>query len=432
MSEPHPIEIEPFADGSLVEGRYLLGAMLGKGGMGVVFRAKDTVGDRDVAVKFVHRAFLKTEGALSRFVREAAASAAIPSEHVVRVHDAAVTADGMPFIVMELLHGEELSAIYRREGRLEIDRAATLMIQASIGLHLAHVRGIVHRDLKLGNCFVTRRKGGEVLKVLDFGVSKLLGTEEHMTALTGAGTMVGTPIYMAPEQMLASRNADARCDIYSLGIMTFQLMTGQFPIEMKSRQLIDVVRATMSNVRRPVRDFLPNASSDLEEAVSRASRPKAEERFQTILEYAKALLPFAGEARSRLTERLQGLTDGTPTDTTEVDSALRRFRARMPSQPGKPRTLGADISHKNEEDSEHITLHITPSMLPKPDVSPTGGVVPDVQAQTEPARSALWRTLLVALAISAVGLALSYVVAKFISSRISYSGDSEGLNQIRP
>jgi serine/threonine protein kinase len=362
-----PVSLEP-KEGAVLAGRYVLAETIGEGGMGIVFRANDLIEKRTVAVKLIRQAMLTTDGTLSRFVREAASSAAIPSEHVVRVYDASATTEGLPFIVMEWLEGEDLRQIFRREGRQPIERTVAWMVQAAIALHHAHLRGIIHRDLKLANCFLSSSGDTPILKVLDFGVSKLSRTGEKMTVLTEANVLIGTPSYMAPEQILSSSTADARCDVYSLGVMTYELMAGTLPIELASRKLVDVVRATMSGTRRSLRTFLPDAPVALDEAIARAIRPRVEDRFQSALEFAEALLPFAGQASAGLAEELRKSLAEVSADTEDVDSALRRFRIQMSPAPGT--FSHAHQVNENTEQDIHVTFSSQPvtCLTPAPDV----------------------------------------------------------------
>jgi len=215
--------------GELVGAKYRIVRLLAQGGMGVVYEAQHTVVRRRFAVKFMRRDLAERRDILTRFQREAEAAGALESEHVAAAVDFGIAEDGAPYIVMEYLVGESLTALLDRQGPLPVERAADLVSQAGRGMSVAHAAGIIHRDLKPQNLFVCRRQDGtDLLKVLDFGVAKLQ-TIDDLNAATRTGAVVGTVAYMSPEQARGDKIVDQRSDVYALGAILYELCSGRKP-----------------------------------------------------------------------------------------------------------------------------------------------------------------------------------------------------------
>jgi serine/threonine-protein kinase len=215
--------------GELAGGKYKVVRLMAQGGMGVVYEAQHTVVKRRFALKFLRPDLAERRDFLDRFRREAEAAGALESEHVAAAVDFGVAADGAPFIVMEHLVGESLGTLLERETRLPPGRAAELIRQACRGIQAAHAAGIVHRDLKPHNLFVCRRQDGtDLVKVLDFGVAKLQGADQA-NAATGTGAVMGTAPYMSPEQARGDKVVDSATDVYALGAILYELLSGKRP-----------------------------------------------------------------------------------------------------------------------------------------------------------------------------------------------------------
>jgi eukaryotic-like serine/threonine-protein kinase len=290
------------APGSLVAGKYRVQSLLGEGGMGAVFRAHHEIMDVPVAIKCLHPELLSRADAKERFVREARAAARIRHPNVVEVFDVGEH-EGAMFMVMELLEGESFAELIRDQ-RLPIKRALTILIDAMEGVAAAHARGIVHRDIKPENIFVLPgvRPGGEPydhVKILDFGVSKLLDNQGGTGSVTLHGQAVGTPEYMSPEQMLGERDVDPRADVYSFGVLLYRVLTGDTPFRGENFAAIAVQVAT----HKPpaVRELRPDIPAVLDRVVMRSMSRDREERHPNLRALIDALRPLVnGDALSML------------------------------------------------------------------------------------------------------------------------------------
>jgi eukaryotic-like serine/threonine-protein kinase len=289
-----PAEEPNVTPGDVLAGKYFVTRVIGRGGMGVVVEAKHAELHERVAIKVLHRRYADNAEALARFQHEARASVQVRGEHSARLLDIGTTPGGVPFLVMELLEGADLSQILRA-GLLPVQEAVLYILQACVGMAEVHAHGIVHRDLKPGNLFVTRRPDGTPLvKVLDFGIAKSsLPMAEGERAVTMTLVALGTPLYMAPEQIRSSRDVDARADVWSLGAILYELLAGRPAFGGNSvanitAQVLEAQPPSVAAVR-------PEVSPDLDRALGRALAKKPEQRFVDVAAFAKAIAPFAGE-----------------------------------------------------------------------------------------------------------------------------------------
>jgi serine/threonine-protein kinase len=279
----------PLEVGGVVASKYRLVRPLAKGGMGSVWVARHVQLDVDVAVKFMAPTYAESADARARFEREAKAAAQLKSPNVVQVHDYGI-ADGIPYLVMELLQGEDLGERLRRERRLSLPAVAAVLVPVCRALRRAHDAGIVHRDLKPGNIFLARQDDEESVKVLDFGVAKVTDPGSGASA-TKDGSLVGSPNYMSPEQVRAKR-VDHRSDLWSMGVVLFEAVTGQlpFPGDDVGDVLVEVCTAPIPVPSQVARDLRPEVDRFFERALARD--PAA--RFQSARELAEAFTALAG------------------------------------------------------------------------------------------------------------------------------------------
>ena len=287
VSQAEPFSLGP---GSIVGGKYRIDGFLGTGGMGVVLSATHLVLDTAVAIKIVRDDFAANEAIVSRLLFEARAVARMQSVHVVRVLDVARLPNGAPYVVMEKLRGADMAALLEQRGTIPIWEAIGYLLQACEGLSEAHALGIVHRDLKPENLFLARTPEGVVLKILDFGISKNVGNEVRevrRTTLTKGGAAIGSPSYMAPEQIRAAPNLDARADIWSLGTILFELLTGRCPFQAES--VAEMYQKVLTEDPPSLLEFIPDAPHELNTLIRLCLQKDADDRFQTVQELVCAL-----------------------------------------------------------------------------------------------------------------------------------------------
>jgi hypothetical protein len=273
--------------GSIFIEKYKIERQLGQGGMGIVFAATHIdLADR-VAIKVLHREMAGRADVVDRFLREAQASVRLKGEHVARIFDVGRTSDGVPYIVMEHLVGFDLMTLFRQRGKLPAGEVVDYILQTCEAMAEAHAQSIVHRDIKPANLFVASRPDGSpVIKVLDFGISKALDRDLQ---LTSSQAMLGTPAYMSPEQLRTSRDVDTRTDVWSLGVVMFELLAGVQPFDASS--FGDLVVQVVTQPARPlVGSDLPRG---LPAAVARCLERDPNARFQSVAELATAIAPFA-------------------------------------------------------------------------------------------------------------------------------------------
>ncbi len=278
----------------LVRGKYRIVRLIGDGGMGSVYEARHEGLGSAVALKFLHADLARRPGLAERFSREARVSAAIQSPHVTRVTDVDTTEDGTPFLVMELLNGRSLGSLLDgpADTKPTRDESIDFALQILSGLESAHALGVVHRDLKPDNVFVTSTPGGPVAKLIDFGIAKIKESGEYKQGLTFAGILMGTPEYMAPEQLFSANAVDHRADLYSLGVMLFEMLAGQRPAEGDSPAAI--VAQVQSGAAKRLNQLMPELPSELVSVVHTAISSTPSDRFDSAYAMRTALAHCAG------------------------------------------------------------------------------------------------------------------------------------------
>jgi eukaryotic-like serine/threonine-protein kinase len=311
--------------GALVQGRYLVTGELGRGGMGVVLSAHDEMLDRDVALKVVLPKMTRSMEIVERFSNEARSLARLESRHVVRVLDFGTISEpipsaGLPFMVLELLRGEDLFSVAAREGGLPASRVVSYTLQACAGLAVAHSLGIVHRDLKPENLFLAiEPDGSECVKVLDFGVAR---SHSRRKPLTRGNVGVGSPGYMSPEQVEGSRNVDARSDIWTLGVVMYELLAHRNAFVGDTPQSLCLQILTGPVV--PLAELRPDLSPSLVYIVERCMRRDPAERFQNVAELADALTPLQELSPTSDAERVRRVLEAEALPLAEPPSTPER------------------------------------------------------------------------------------------------------------
>ena len=324
--------------GKTAGGKYRLVRLLGSGGMGEVYEAQHSAIGRRFAIKFLHPLLAGNTEIVARFQREAQAAGSLENENIAAVVDAGTADDGAPYLVMEYLEGEDLAHLLVRGGPLPVPRAAYIVIQACRGLAAAHGRGIVHRDLKPENLFICKRNdGSDLIKVLDFGIAKL-HTGRVGTGLTQTGTTMGTPFYMSLEQARGAKEVDHRTDIYALGVILYEILSGSKPHPGESyNEILYHVLSQEPAALDSIRSGLP---SGLSAVVQKAMAREAADRYASVADLMEALIPFAGRAVTPLRSQVglsvvQGATIQSPV-------SLPAMAVSAPTAPPeKPATVPA-------------------------------------------------------------------------------------------
>ncbi len=312
----------PLQEGDILAGKYRIERVLAQGGMGVVVAAIHQQLEQRVALKFLLPEGAENAAVMSRFLREAKAAVRLRSEHVARVLDVG-TAENGPYIVMEYLEGRDLSGVLDESGRLDPTTAVTYVMQAIQAIAEAHALGIIHRDLKPANLFLTKRPDGSpCVKVLDFGISKVMSD----LSTTKTTVVMGTPYYMAPEQLQSSKNVDVRSDIWSLGMILYELVTGE--VAFRRDTLPELCTAILFDPLPPLRERVPELDAALAEVVERALEKRPRDRQQTLAELASDLAPFLPEGDA-IARRIQRVLESAPAQAP-LQAPTQERAARVP------------------------------------------------------------------------------------------------------
>ncbi|HTQ43826.1 MAG TPA: serine/threonine-protein kinase [Polyangiaceae bacterium] len=342
--------------GHVLAGKYRIDHVLGSGAMGKVLAATHLQLDTKVALKvMLPETTATTPEAAGRFLREARAAAKLKSEHVAKVHDVGSLEDGTPYMVMELLEGRDLGAlIAERRGPFLVEEAAEYVLQACEAVAEAHALGIVHRDLKPANLFVTRRPEGlPCVKVLDFGISKANALEEATSLATSATALLGSPHYMSPEQLKSARDVDARADVWSLGVILYQLASGQVPFRAES--LGQLMAKVLTEEPPPLEGIRSDLPPEFVQLVASCLRKDVERRCPSVATVAAALSRFAPERSRHLADRVATLLGG---DTTA--DAVTTVRVDPLTEPASPEfgTVGGTVMTRLVRRRPRVTLAV--------------------------------------------------------------------------
>ncbi len=319
-----------FEINSVVACKYRIVGVLGQGGMGIVYDVVHEQIDKRRALKVLHTRDGLSLDALRRFQLEMKADAVIKNPHVVEVFDAGELEGGLPYVVMERLEGETLADLLDREGFLPIAEICEIVSQACAGMQAAHEAGIVHRDLKPANLFVTRRQGKPFVKILDFGIAKFDRELRGDGTLTAEGTVLGTPLYMSPEQIRSRRDLDARADVYALGVILYECATGEVPYSADSAALLGVLICEGNCI--PVGDLRPETPQVFRDVVAQAMAVDRNHRYATAEALGNALRRLVRGEVPRLP-----VTCDAPNGASEENRVPKTVRVQRRADEALPR-----------------------------------------------------------------------------------------------
>jgi serine/threonine-protein kinase len=343
--------------GEVIDGKYQIEKLLGEGGMGAVAKATHILRRAPVALKFMSPNVVSVPGAVERFLNEGVAASQIESDNVVHVFDVGKLSNGAPYLVMEYMEGHDLQEVLAREGKpgLETERAVYFIVQALRGLQVAHDAGIIHRDMKPSNCFVVNKEGeADFVKLLDFGISKV-GSGKS-ASLTQTNSALGTPLYMSPEQARSPRDVDLRSDLYSVGVILYELLTGRTPFASESGEFTEILFKLFTQDPPPIRTLRADLSPELAAAVHKALARDPNDRYSTAAEFALALESFADHRSTRILQRIRTHQPGrgshvpSTSQSHEGDQPVAAFSklalgavpARTNDMPGAPGRMPAE------------------------------------------------------------------------------------------
>jgi len=353
----------PLATGNVLAARYLVERLIGAGGMAVVAVATDLTAGQRVAIKMLLPEAARSDQVQKRFQREQRTLHKLTNEHTVKLLGTGIEAS-YPYMVIEYLEGTDLSDVLKMQGALPQAEAVEYVLQACESIAEAHALGITHRDIKPGNLFLTRKPNGDgCIKVLDFGISKV--SEPHQpgeSTLTGTTALLGSPFYMSPEQLISSRDVDARTDVWSLGVTLHELLTNTLPFGAKTTE--KVCKRILNDTPDPLRRFRPDMPEGLEAALLHCLRRRPSERFANVSDWALAIADFGPPRAAR--QSMAAIADYL--------QPTRRMQLRHALPPA------ADLDSTTEAPEERT------SALPVEPRAPVVPPPPPPHARTEPRR----------------------------------------------
>ncbi len=377
----------PALAGQTIAGRFRLVRLIGRGGMGEVHEAEHTELARRVAVKILHGRAATNRSSMTRIKREARSLASLSHPNVVQVLDAGEH-EGWPYIAMELLHGEDLRMRLDRDGPLPVGEAITITSQILAGLDAVHAAGVVHRDVKPENIFLTKAADGTTfVKILDFGVSKLMAIDSSAGNLTESGTIVGSPAFMAPEQAIGSSGVDARTDLYSVGALLYTMLAGRAPFA--APNIPAVLLAIVEGRSEPLANLRPGLPTALLQLIDKAMDKERGKRFRSAAEFSAALQAVAPTGVMVAEVRRRGVRRYLPhlAVAAVLIAALGGFAAARGGDPAPSR--GRAGSHPAKRTTARATI-VQPErgVEPPPAKAPAAPPRAHLRVDIQPARAA--------------------------------------------
>lgn len=316
--------------GDIIEGKYEIERVVGHGGMGVVFAAKHLMLEHPVALKFLWGPSVLSEASKERFLREGRAALRIESDHIIRVMDVGISEQGAPFVVMELLQGSDVRSLLASDGPIPWREVVRIVLQALDAVGAAHDAGVIHRDLKPANLFLVQTLQNGRVKVLDFGVSKITSDQKSST-LTSTEAMLGSPVYMAPEQMEDASRVDARADVWSLGVTMFEMMAGALPFG--GGTVAALHRPILDSKGVSVREHVPDVPKSIDAVIRRCLSVEPKERYANGNALRKALEGALGDLAGS-SQRRRPLSSRSAWGLVAVAAAVVMVVLMVWSRPG--------------------------------------------------------------------------------------------------
>lgn len=392
----------PLGPGVRINERLVVDDIIGEGAMGIVYGATDVALRRKVAVKIVSPEYARDPEQLARFEREARAAAALTSEHVTRIFESGRISDGTPFIVMERLEGRSLERVVLDDGPQPPDRVVAWLKDALAGIAEAHDNGLVHRDLKPGNLFLAKRGSASIVKVLDFGLVRELASP----SITATGQSLGSPAYMAPEQVRGEKHVDARADVWAVGVTAYELLTGE--LAFGGASVPAVLTKILEREPEPLRRLRPDVSPALEAWIARCLAKKPADRFPNGRALLEALV-HANDARASHPMSFQPTVESRPVVSQASLAPTALAPPLRPSQPISPPTVyGSPIAATGPPTAYGgATVVDSGPFLPRPEVRPEGA---SRRRKKRSRVSPVLVFLVTALAVLVVGLSIALVV----------------------
>jgi len=408
--------------GQELAGKYRVERVIGVGGMGIVVAARHVELDEVRAIKLLHPAELGNSQALARFAREARAAVRLRSEHAARVFDAGRLETGVPYMVLEYLEGTDLNRLCKKVGRLPITEAVLYLLQACDAVAEAHALGIIHRDLKPANLFLTHRMDGSpCIKVLDFGISKRVDGRAP-SGMTRTTDIMGSPLYMSPEQMRSTKDVDARTDVWALGAILYKLLAGDAPFQAKS--VADVYSGILERDPPPLSLHRDDIPEPIERIIERCLRKDRDERVSSVLELAAALAPYAPEEEAPRSVRNLSRTGPVSVPAsmlTPVPMSVPGHAYATPLPAPAPISCRTPLAMSRSSLVADETPTVVPgrkanAQPPAQDQPPPSGVERTAAAwgQTHPTNAAPWTLgprVIAGIAICTAGLGIAIGVA---------------------